>query len=247
MKNINELIKYTQELSILFVEDHDELRIQTTEILEKLFNTVDTFTNGKDALTQYNHYHQENLKYYDIVLTDIKMPIMDGIELAEEIYKVNQNQIIIVLSSYDQTEYLLKLINLGIEQFIKKPLNYDELLKTFLNISKKLSNDSQDKSLNIIEIELGKNTIYSKDTKSIRKNSQNIHLTKFEILFVELLIESLGKIYSNEDIVIHFASLNEVIDASNIRKLVSKLRKKLPDGFIESIYGIGYKFIPYNN
>ncbi len=246
MINTNELIRYTEQLSILFVEDHEELRIQTTDILQKLFKTVDTFSNGKDALEQYVKYAEENSKNYDIILTDIRMPFMDGIELTENIYKLNKEQIIIVLSAYDETKYLLKLINLGIEQFIKKPVNYDELLQTFLNISKKLSNDSSQNNLNIVDFKLDEDTVYSKETKSISKNGKNIYLTKFEIIFIELLTQSVGKIYSNEDIVFHFVSSNEIIDASNIRKLVSKLRKKLPENSLESIYGIGYKFIPYN-
>ncbi len=245
MTNENELIKHTKKLSILFIEDHEELRIQTTKILKKLFDTVDTFTNGQDALNQYINYNQENLRYYDAVLTDIRMPIMDGIELTEKIYKLNQSQVIIVISAYDETKYLLRLINLGIEQFIKKPVKYDDLLKTFLNISQKSLHNSQDKPLNIMETKLDKDTIYSKNTKSINKNTLNIYLTKFEIIFIELLLKSLGKIYSNEEISLHYTSLDEIIDASNIRKLVSKLRKKLPEGSLESIYGIGYKLIPY--
>lgn len=70
-----------------------------------------------------------------------------------------------------------------------------------------------------------------------------MYLTKFEIIFIELLISSFGKIYSNEGIVSHYVSSGESIDASNIRKLVSKLRKKLPKKSLQSIYGIGYKFI----
>ncbi len=74
--------------------------------------------------------------------------------------------------------------------------------------------------------------------------SQNIYLTKYEIIFLQLLTTSIGKIYSNEDIVENYNSKNESIDPQNIRKLVSKLRKKLPVNTIESIYGIGYKITP---
>lgn len=242
----NELLQFTSQLSVLFVEDHDELRLQTTEILENLFKKVDTYNNGKEALEAYIKYNSENSKNYDIVLTDIKMPFMDGIELTENIYKLNPNQAIIVLSAYDESQYLLKLINLGIQQFLKKPVNYNELIQIFFNVSKKLLDNSPQKDSNNIEIPLAKDTIYSKDTKSIIQDTQNIYLTKFEIIFIELLTQSLGKIYSNENIVLHYQALDQTIDASNIRKLVSKLRKKLPENSLESIYGIGYKFIPYN-
>lgn len=246
MININEAVEHTKELSILFVEDHEELRISTTNMLQKLFKDVDVSPNGQEALKQYNYYYSTNSKNYDIVLSDIRMPLMNGIELTREIYKVNPEQSIIILSAYDETQYLLELINLGIEQFIKKPINYDELLKSFLNVSKKFQNNTKKAmgEINSTEIQLDKDVVYSKETKSIQNKKENIYLTKFEIIFIELLAQSFGKIYSNEDIVLHYASVDEVIDASNIRKLVSKLRKKLPENCIESIYAIGYKFIP---
>lgn len=245
MINTNELVTHTQNLSILFAEDHEELRVRTTEILNNIFKTVDVYDNGKDAFDKYVQYNEDNGKTYDIVLSDIRMPQMDGIKLTEEIYKIDPKQIIIILSAYDETKYLLELINLGIQQFIKKPVDYDELLQSFINSSKKLKKNIEEDTLAQTEVTLDRNVIYSKDTKSISTNGENVYLTKFEIIFVELLIQSLGKIYSNEDIVLHYTSLNEVIDSSNIRKLVSKLRKKLPENSIESIYGIGYKFIPY--
>ena len=134
-----ELIKsYTSNLSILFVEDHDDLRVNTTSILKSIFKTVDSCTNGKEALKQYNKYKDENSSTYDIVLSDISMPYMNGIELTENIYKENPSQSIIILSAYDETEYLLKLINLGIEQFIKKPIDYQELLTAFLEVARNL-------------------------------------------------------------------------------------------------------------
>jgi len=246
MIDSNEVIKYTSGLSMLFVEDHQELRLETTDILEKLFNTVDSCANGVDALRMYKEFNEKNSKNYDIVLSDIQMPVMDGITLTEEIYKVNPDQLIIILSAYDEVQYLLKLINLGIEQFIKKPIDYNQLLTSFVNSAKKLQ-DNDDTKVNPEEVVFAKDVTYSKETKSINNCGQSVYLTKFEIIFIELLISSLGKIYSNEEIVEHYASLNEIMDPSNIRKLVSKLRKKLPEDSLESIYAIGYKFIPYND
>ena len=172
---------------------------------------------------------------------------MDGITLTQEIYKINPSQLIIILSAHDDVEYLLKLINLGIEQFIKKPIDTNQLLTSFLSCAKKLENNDTEKVDTAVEVLLDKDVTYSKETKSINNSGQSVYLTKFEIIFMELLISSLGKIYSNEEIVQHYLTLNETIDASNIRKLVSKLRKKLPENSLESIYGIGYKFIPYTD
>ena len=244
MINPNEITAYTKNLSILFVEDHNELRLDTAEILKNFFKTVDCCSNGEEALNQYIKYKDDNSGYYDIVLSDIQMPIMDGIELTQKIYEINPSQSIIILSAHDESKYLLKLINLGIEQFIQKPIDYQELLKTFLNTSKKLLKKSDVDKNNTI-IEFSEDFIYDKNSKSLQFKNESTYLTKFEIIFIELLSSNFGKIYSNEDIVIHFSSLQENIDPANIRKLVSKLRKKLPEDSLESIYGIGYKFVPY--
>ncbi|MFT5660654.1 MAG: DNA-binding response OmpR family regulator [Sulfurimonas sp.] len=244
MADANNIKSYTSKLSVLFAEDHEELRINTTNILKTLFKSVDSYTNGEDALKQYIKYKNDNDSYYDLVLSDIQMPKMDGIELTKNIYERNPSQSIIILSAYDETEYLLKLVNLGIEQFIKKPVDYQELLNVFLNVAKKIAKTEHVANLKET-ISLSNNVIYDLNSKAIHGNGKNIYLTKFEIFFMELLSSKIGKIYSNDEITLHFAALDENIDSSNIRKLVSKLRKKLPDNSLESIYGIGYKLIKY--
>ena len=244
MINSKELLEYTQNLSILFVEDHDELRIGTDSILKNFFKVVTSVENGKEALKSYINYTQENNgKFYDIVLTDIKMPKMNGVELTKNIYEINPSQALVVLSAFDEAKYLLPLINLGIEQFLKKPLDFQELLQILLKTSKKIVDTAPNSSTHIIK--LNNSFTYNNQSKSLIYNKENIYLTKYEIIFIQLLTTSIGKIYSNEDIVANYSTFNENIDAQNIRKLVSKLRKKLPEDSLESIYGIGYRFIPF--
>ncbi|MDQ7044373.1 MAG: response regulator transcription factor [Sulfurimonas sp.] len=245
MLNINKIKKYTKELSILLVEDHKELRDTTMSILQSLFKTVKSCENGQEALSEYLSYKKDTDKHYDIVLSDIEMPLMNGIDLTKAIYKENPLQCVIIISAFDESKYLLELINIGIEQFIKKPLDSQELLKSFLEAAKKLNGENIYKIQNK-EIILSKDIIYSLDTKSLVNAGESIYLTKYEIIFIELLISSFGKIYTNEDIVSHYASRGESMEVLNIRKLVSKLRKKLPENSLESIYGIGYKFITLN-
>jgi len=94
-------------------------------------------------------------------------------------------------------------------------------------------------------ITLDESFTYDRESKSLVNKKENIYLTKYEIIFIQLLTTNLGKIYSNEDIVANYLTYDETVDAQNIRKLVSKLRKKLPEDSLESIYGVGYRFIPF--
>jgi len=246
MLNSKEILRYTKDLSVLFVEDHDELRENTTEILKNFFKDVHCAKNGVDAMNKYRKYYFDENKYYDIVLSDIQMPNLNGVEFTSKIYEINPSQLLIIISAHDDSKYLLPLINLGIEQFIKKPIDYQELLKVLLNSSKKIRQNNE------VEVQEQKNKIYlsesvvfDRDNNYLSNNQETVYLTKYEIIFMQLLTKNVGKIYSNEDIATKYKENNESIDIQNIRKLVSKLRKKLPQNSLESIYGIGYRIIPF--
>ena len=243
MINSKELLQYTKELSLLFAEDHTELRVNTTEILKNFFKNVDSAEDGEVALKLYKDAYKEK-RVYDLILTDIQMPKMDGVALTEKIYEINPNQTVVVLSAHDESDYLLPLINLGIEQFIKKPIDYQELLKVLLNIAKKSTSNITNHS-HTTSIPLNDDFSFNKETKTLLNKNESVYLTKYEIIFLELLTQSSGKIFSNEDIVSYFSSIDENIDPQNIRKLVSKLRKKLPEETLESIYGVGYRIVPF--
>jgi len=235
MTNEQRLLKYTESLTILLVDNQKELRENTLEVLQNFFKKVDPVSNGEIALEYYKN------SYYDIVLTDIRMPELDGIELTKKIYEINPNQDIIIISSDTNANSLISLINLGVAQFIKKPINYLELLEALLKISKKLYFNKTNRRKSAATIPLGINYFYNREKKLLQNNEQIIPLTKFEILFLDLLTSKQGVIFSNEEIVDYYYYKKEEIDAQNIRKLVSKLRKKISKDSIESVYGVGYR------
>jgi DNA-binding response OmpR family regulator len=242
MINSKELLQYTENLTLLFAEDHDELRENTTEILKNFFKKVDSVENGEKALEYYENEISKG-KAYDIVLTDIRMPKMNGVELTEKIYKLKPSQPLIVISAHDESAYLLSLINLGIEQFLKKPIDYQELLKVLLRISKKITSEKIVTNLST-EVQLNEKITFNKESMLLLEDGISISLTKFEIIFLNFLTQNVGTISSNEEIVNHFSQMNESIDPQNIRKLVSKIRKKIPEESLESVYGVGYRIIP---
>lgn len=119
--DFNEIYQYTKDLTVLYVEDNVDLQKETLFVFENYFNKVDTALNGAIALQMYNN------NKYDLVITDINMPIMDGETLIKEIKTLNMSQDIIVISAYSDSSRLISLIQHDISSFILKPIELTQL------------------------------------------------------------------------------------------------------------------------
>lgn len=132
------LEKYAKDISILFVEDDKSIAKEMELLLSEIFVDIKVAYNGIEALEEYNKFYKENNRYFDLIITDIQMPKMNGIELIKHIYKQNPNQKTIVLSAHNESTYLMELVNLGIYRFILKPSNYDNFFEIIFKISKEI-------------------------------------------------------------------------------------------------------------
>ncbi len=109
-------------LAVLYVEDSDIVRESTYDLMEEFFTHVDVAEDGAKGLQQYKKFYEKHHRYYDIVFTDINMPNMNGIEMSEAILSENKVQNIVVITAHNESEYLLKLTNIGILNSILKPI-----------------------------------------------------------------------------------------------------------------------------
>ncbi len=233
------LYNESKHLSILIVEDHLSLRTRIVEILSDLFAQVDEAQNGVDALKKYMAYQQQHGKYYDLVISDIQMPQMNGIDLTAEIYALHEEQPIVILSAHQDAKYLLALINFGVAQFITKPVEQDQMLQTLYHVCKKINKAVRQQPTGFIAI--ADTCIWDTHTKTLKVNDETVSLTKHEIYFMELFSEHLDKVCSIDDILNYFFLNNIDISAENVRSSITRLRKKLPQNCITSVYGLGYK------
>jgi CheY-like chemotaxis protein len=132
---MNELIAFGKTMQILYVEDNEDSRIQTRKMLSNFFANITVAEDGKEGLEKYMSHHKETNKYYDLIVTDINMPNMNGIEMIGEIFKHNPLQSIIITSAHNEVEHLSSAIELGVSGFITKPINTDQLIKTLYKAS----------------------------------------------------------------------------------------------------------------
>lgn len=141
MDLIKQLYLYSKDLNILFVEDDEELRNQMEGMFRELFKSVDTAENGKTGLAKYNDRLESTIKPYDLIITDINMPEMNGIEMIHAIYEVDPMQPVIVVSAHNESDYLMELLYVGINSFLIKPVKHQELITTLYKATKAIINE----------------------------------------------------------------------------------------------------------
>jgi len=121
MIDIQELKKSTSSLSVLYVEDDIAIQKSMERYLNKFFNTVDIANDGIDALQFYKKGQ------YDIIITDLSMPKMNGIDMIHKIKEIDEAQAIIITTAHGESNFLLGAIKSHIDGYILKPFDYTEL------------------------------------------------------------------------------------------------------------------------
>ena len=122
LQEINQFKNMCKNISILMVDDQVELTKYYKDVAGRFFESVDIVNSGQEALERLKQNH------YDIIYTDLNMPIMNGIELITKVKKTNPKQTFIVISASDETDQLMELLSLNISGFIVKPFTIDKFL-----------------------------------------------------------------------------------------------------------------------
>lgn len=178
MITLKDIQNFSQQLSILYVEDNDKLREETAEIFKLLFAKVDLASNGEEGLEKYNR------EKYDIVVTDINMPRINGIEMIFQIREINPEQKVIAISAHDESEILISMMRKGVSTFLLKPINFNEMLSIIYPVCRDASAQNMNAELfEALNIE--------------RKKYKNIVAKLMTHLrTVEIKNEQIGEIYS---------------------------------------------------
>lgn len=130
MDIVERLSFYSDKERILVVDDDDIMRQTTVGILRLAFLEVEGARDGVSGLALYKE------KKHTIVISDITMPGMNGIELAKIIRDINREQSIIMISGYSDSRYLMELINIGVDTFLNKPFGEENLLGSVEKIAR---------------------------------------------------------------------------------------------------------------
>ena len=110
-----------KEPLILYVEDEKDIRHEMSEILSLDFANIIIAENGQDGLKMYKEHNPE------LVITDVKMPYMNGIDMSKSILEINKDAKIIVITAFNENDYITRAKEIGIKIYINKPVNINKL------------------------------------------------------------------------------------------------------------------------
>ena len=131
-ERINKILEYSKNMNLLYVEDNAENRQSTSNVLSIIFANIIIAVDGQDGL---NKFKENNI---DLIITDINMPNLNGIEMIKEIKKIDRNCDFIFLSANDDRKILLECIPLQANGFLVKPLDFEELISLIEEIIEKI-------------------------------------------------------------------------------------------------------------
>ncbi|EDP8081655.1 response regulator [Campylobacter jejuni] len=216
-----------KELIILVVEDEVKARESMINILSERFSKVIGAQNGDEGLKKFKKFKP------DLVITDIAMPIMDGLDMAREIKEISDDVPIVVLSAYSEKERLLRSIDIGIDKYLIKPVDIEELFKVLdYLIGEKIE-------ANML-VKISEEYQFNKTKRTLIHNGKEIVLTKKELAFISLLLKQSGVLVLHEDIKKN-VWIGEHVSDTAVRTFIKRVRDKVGEDFIKNVPSLGYK------
>ncbi|WP_320035109.1 response regulator [Halarcobacter sp.] len=221
-KRINDNIK------VLIVEDDEIARENAVEYLEEYFSNIYEASNALDALKIYE------INKPDIIITDIQMPKLNGLEFVERIRQKDKKVQIIVLTAFCDKEYLLKAVELQLVKYLVKPINEYELNSAIKTSIETLQNDET----NIVKLPNG--MVFDLFNLVLLNNQEIVKLRTKELEFLKLLIKNKNRYVTYQEIE-NFVWDEQVMSKDALKTLVKNLKNKLSKDLILNLSGTGYK------
>jgi len=224
---MHEDLSILKRLSILLVEDNAIMRKEVSDMLRLFFRDVFIAENGESAFCCYEDEKP------DIVLSDIKMPLMDGVTLARKIRQNDFETPIVLLSSYSDQNTLLSSLNTGVNGYLLKPLNLSDMLSLFTKLSKQII-------LKDPVVTVCNGLLYNMLSEELYKEGEMIHLGKKEKSLLKLFLKHKDSTLSKEEIISSIWPLEEISDSA-FKNLLNRLRSKVGFELIVSVKGSGWR------
>lgn len=194
---------------------------------------IATAINGEKAFDMYKKFNPH------VIITDLRMPIMDGIQLVKKIRENDQNTKIIITTFKKDVETLIEAAGLKLFKYLLKPINFEELKNTINASIKELNN------YNVVAVKtvnLTPNLRWEIDEFELFYKDTILKLTPKEKKVLNILLSKPNKVLTYEELIYEaWEKDNEIGDRKTLKNIITGLRKKIIDTNIDNVYGFGYK------
>jgi len=216
------MYKFLKDKTVLYVEDEAPIRQSVTELIADYFKRFDTASSAEEG---YEKFLEGG---YDIIISDIELPKMSGLDMFAKIRKTDKKIHLVIISAHSKVEYLLNSISFKLEQYLIKPLN-SKKIKELLSI---LNEVFADKSVTL----LAPNIILNQEKSTLIVEQEERPLTKKELGILSILAQK--KVVTYDEIDLQWE--DEPPSQNAVRSCIKKLRQKLPIGVLKTRSGVGY-------
>lgn len=221
-------------MKILLVEDEQKLADALSRGLQHEGYAVDIVPDGKKALTRISLHRSD----YDLVILDLMLPSMDGLEICKQVREMNITIPILVLTARAETETKVELLLTGADDYLVKPFSFAELNARIRALLRR-PNESLPEKLKIGDIEL------NPSKRKVTRQGKEIPLTLKEFGLLEYFMRHPNQVVNREDLLNHLWDFNYVGFSNVVDVHVKNLRRKLDSagdgGILETVRGIGYR------
>lgn len=219
-------------MKVLYVEDEKHMALAMAQVLRKSNYSVDLAYDGESGLDLALS------GLYDIVILDIMLPKMNGIDVLRQIRKQGIETPVILLTAKGETEDKVVGLDSGADDYLAKPFETEELLARLRALGRRKGQLMPGSILSYADIEFNYNTLH------LYGNGQSFHLTLKESQLLELLMNHKGQAITNNTIIEKLWGWDSETEDSHVQVQVAFLRKKLrilsSKVKIKTIYGVGY-------
>ncbi|KGK90803.1 Response regulator ArlR [bioreactor metagenome] len=220
-------------MKLLLVEDEKQLSEALTQILKKNKYLVDAVFNGEDGLD----YALTDI--YDVIILDIMIPKLNGLEVLKKIREENISTPVILLTAKGQVSDKVRGLDLGADDYLPKPFEPEELLARLRALCRRKGEIINDNILSFLDFSLNLSTYI------LESKSGNVRLALKEIEILKYFLLRPQKVVNKEELITKVWGFESEVENNNIEVYISFIRKKLnyvgSRAKISTIRGVGYK------
>ena len=206
--DIKLILEYSKSLSVLYVEDDAILSKITLKIFKHYFKHIDVAFDGEEGCEKYEAYYKEHGENYDVVITDINMPKLDGIAMSKIIKNISMSQCILFVTAHNESHYLIQALEVGSSGFLSKPIQVDQLNSVLYSATQRVF---EHKLVSQYYEEIEK--LYEElQTKNSTLLSKNMELEKSLRMLNTMVEKDMSKEISSEETSLTDVSVHEALD-----------------------------------